>query len=80
MIIEFLGESFSNLPAKCEKVIGNKNCNQALLLTSNEELWPTLLLLLLLLFYNLVFCHFHDKKALAKQKQVRAGNQDVNIL
>lgn len=79
MIIEFLGESFSNLPAKCEKVIGNKNCNQALLLTSNEELWPTLLLLLLL-FYNLVFCHFHDKKALAKQKQVRAGNQDVNIL
>lgn len=78
MIIEFLGESFSNLPAKCEKVIGNKNCNQALLLTSNEELWPTLLLLLL--FYNLVFCHFHDKKALAKQKQVQAGNQDVNIL
>lgn len=76
MIIEFLGESFSNLPAKCEKVIGNKNCNQALLLTSNEELWPTLLLL----FYNLVFCHFHDKKALAKQKQVQAGNQDVNIL
>lgn len=77
MIIEFLGESFSNLSAKCEKVIGNKNCNQALLLTSNEELWPTLLLLP---FYNLVFSHFHDKKALAKQKQVRAGNQDVNIL